>query len=172
MYKILEKRRLAPNVTEYVIHAPRVTLNAQPGQFVLVRADAEGERVPFTICDSDKSGRLTVLVQEVGCATKKMALIPVGGELSDVVGPLGEPTRLESDNVCLVAGGIGTAVIYPQAKRLAQLKRPADIIVGARNKELIMYEPELRAVAKNLYITTDDGSYVRRGFVTDVLGEL
>jgi ferredoxin--NADP+ reductase len=169
-YTILEKRRPAENVVEYVIDAPAVCKNAKPGQFVVLRTDENGERVPFTICSAE-GNRLTILVQEVGYTTRKMAQIPVGGSLDCVVGPLGMPTRLIGGRQCLVGGGIGTAVIYPQARRLYGEGRPADVIIGARNKSLILYEKELAAVAKNLYIVTDDGGYVRKGFVTDVLAE-
>lgn len=174
MNKILSKKVLAANVTEYVIQAPKVAAHAAAGQFIILRVDSQGERVPFTICDSDKeSGTITILVQEVGYSTKKLALIQVGEYIADLVGPLGNATDLSAyKNIVLVGGGIGTAVIYPQAKNLKAQGKAADIIVGARNKDLIMYEPQFRASARDLYLTTDDGSYVRKGFVTDVLREL
>lgn len=174
MNKIIKKRRLAPNVTEYIVDAPRVAKNALPGQFVILRVDADGERVPFTVCDADKEkGTITILVQEVGYSTLKLADIPEGGYIHDFVGPLGNATDLSKyKNIVLVGGGIGTAVIYPQAKALKAAGKAADVIIGARNKELIMYEDEFKAAARNLYLTTDDGSYIRKGFVTDVLGEL
>ena len=172
MYQIIQKRKLAPNVTEYVIVAPKVTLNASPGQFVMVRLFDGGERVPFTLCDSDtKKGTITLLVQEIGYTTRKMAEIEAGGYISDIAGPLGEPTSLTGKKICLVGGGIGTAVIYPQAKKLHKEHRAADVIIGARTKELLMYEEKFQKTAKRLFITTDDGSYIRRGFVTDVLKE-
>lgn len=173
MNKIIKKRRLASNVCEYVIDAPRVAKKAKPGMFIILRVDDEGERIPFTICDySAEDGTVTILVQEVGYSTAKLAQIPEGGFISDFVGPLGKPTELtEFSRICLVGGGIGTAVIYPQAKFLKSIGKPADVIVGARNKSLIMYEDEFKASANNLYLTTDDGSYIRKGFVTDVLRE-
>ncbi|MDR0856443.1 MAG: sulfide/dihydroorotate dehydrogenase-like FAD/NAD-binding protein [Clostridiales bacterium] len=172
MYQILSKRRLAENVTEYVIHAPMVPPHAAPGQFVIVRIGENGERVPFTIVDTDRDkGTVTLLVQEVGYTTKKMALIPAGGALQDVVGPLGSATRLEGKKICLVAGGIGAAVVYPQAKALFAQGRAADVIVGARNTGLLMYADELSKVCRGLFIITDDGSSGRKGFVTDVLTE-
>ncbi len=173
MNEIVAKRALAPNVAEYVIRAPRVAAKAQPGMFIILRVDEEGERIPFTICDYDKQeGTVTVLVQEVGYSTMKLNTLKAGDFVADFVGPLGKPTDLsEFNRICLVGGGIGTAVIYPQAKKLAQDGKAADVIVGARNKSLIMYEDEFKAAAKNLYLTTDDGSYVRQGFVTDVLKE-
>ena len=173
MNKILAKRTLAANVNEYVIDAPMVAKKARPGMFIILRVDDEGERIPFTICDYDaQAGTVTILVQEVGYSTMKLAQIPEGGYIADFVGPLGKPTDLsEFKRICLVGGGIGTAVIYPQAKYLASIGNSADVIVGARNKSLIMYEDEFKKASKNLYITTDDGSYVRQGFVTDVLKE-
>ncbi len=174
MNKILAKRRLAPNVTEYVVDAPRVAKHANAGQFIILRVDEDGERVPFTICDFDREkGTVTILVQEVGYSTIKLNSLGVGDCICDFVGPLGNPTDLsEYKNIVLVGGGIGTAVIYPQAKNLKAQGKPADVIVGARNKELIMYEKEFRESARELFLTTDDGSYVRKGFVTDVLKEL
>ena len=174
MNKILAKRRLAPNVTEYIVDAPRVAKHANAGQFIILRVDEDGERVPFTICDFDREkGTVTILVQEVGYSTIKLSLLNVGDYICDFAGPLGNPTDLsEYKNIVLVGGGIGTAVIYPQAKNLKKQGKPADVIVGARNKELIMYEKEFRESARELFLTTDDGSYIRKGFVTDVLKEL
>ncbi len=174
MNEILLKRKLAVNVTEYVIKAERVALNAKAGQFIILRVDDESERVPFTICDSDKEkGTVTILVQEVGFSTLKLSNLSAGCFIHDFVGPLGCATDLsEYKNIALVGGGIGTAVIYPQAKALKKEGKAADVIVGARNKELIMYEEEFRKSARELFLTTDDGSYIRKGFVTDVLSEL
>lgn len=171
MNKLLRKRTLAPLVNEYVIDAPLVSRHAEPGQFIILRVDEEGERIPFTICDMDKqAGTITILVQEVGYSTAKLATVPEGGYIHDFVGPLGKATSLsEYKSIALVGGGIGSAVIFPQAKKLKAEGRPADVIVGARNKALIMYEDEFRANAKSLTITTDDGSYGERGFVTDAL---
>ncbi len=173
MNKILKKRRLAPNVVEYVIDAPAVSKNARAGQFIILRVDADGERVPFTICDYDsKKGTVTILVQEVGYSTLKLSTLNEGDYINDFAGPLGEATDLNKyKNIALVGGGIGTAVIYPQAKYLKSIGNSADVIIGARNSDLIMYEPEFTKCAKNLYLTTDDGSRERKGFVTDVLRE-
>lgn len=173
MNKIIKKRKLAPSVCEYVIDAPRVAKKAKPGMFIILRVDEEGERIPFTICDYDaNAGTVTILVQEVGYSTALLAQIPEGGYIADFVGPLGKPTDLsEFNRICLVGGGIGSAVIYPQAKYLKSIGKPADVIIGARNQSLIMYEEEFKASANNLLLTTDDGSYVRKGFVTDVLKE-
>lgn len=173
MNRIISKRKLADNVHEYVIEAKNVALNAHPGQFIILRVNECGERVPFTICDYDKeNGTVTILVQEVGYTTKLLNGVDVGGYIQDFVGPLGKATDLsEFKNIVLVGGGIGTAVVYPQAKYLSSIGKAADVIVGARNKELIMYEPEFKKYARNLLLTTDDGSYIRKGFVTEVLKE-
>lgn len=171
MNRILRKRELAPRVKEYVVDAPLVAKHCLAGQFIILRVDEEGERIPFTICDYDReNGTVTILVQEVGYSTMKLALVPEGGEIADFVGPLGKPTDLsEYPRIALVGGGIGSAVIYPQAKQLRAAGKPADVIVGARTKELIMYEDEFRAAANELFLATDDGSYGVKGFVTDVL---
>lgn len=174
MNKILKKRALAPKVNEYVIESPRIASHARPGQFVILRVDSEGERIPFTICDYDKvAGTVTILVQEVGYSTAKLAALDEGDFIADFVGPLGRPTDLTAySDITLVGGGIGSAVIYPQAKFLASAGKAANVIVGARNKQLIMYEDEFRAAAKQLYIATDDGSYGVKGFVTDILKDI
>lgn len=174
MNKIRKKTRLAENVTEYVVEAPDVARHAHPGQFVILRVDENGERVPFTICDYDaEKGTVNILVQEVGYSTMLLATVPEGGYIADFVGPLGNPTDLsEYKNILLIGGGIGAAVIYPQAKALRQKGQPSDVIVGARNVSLLMYENEFRQAAKNLYLITDDGSSGVKGFVTDELKRL
>lgn len=174
MNKILKKRALAPKVNEYVIESPRIASHARPGQFIILRVDSEGERIPFTICDYDKvAGTVTILVQEVGYSTAKLAALDEGDFIADFVGPLGRPTDLTAySDITLVGGGIGSAVIYPQAKFLVSAGKAANVIVGARNKQLIMYEDEFRAAAKQLYIATDDGSYGVKGFVTDILKDI
>ena len=174
MYKIVSKRQLAENVNEYVILAPHVARHAAPGQFIILRVDDEGERIPLTICDYDSAeGTVRVLVQTVGATTYQLSLLNAGDSIQDFVGPLGNPTDLdEFDNVVLVGGGIGSAVIYPQAKRLSALNKNVDVIVGARNKDLIMYEDEFRACTDAVHIVTDDGSYGKQGFVTTALEEL
>ncbi len=171
MNKLLRVRQLAPNVREYVFDAPLILRNAQPGQFVMVIIDEDSERVPFTICDMDKEkGELTLLVQTVGYSTHKMEQLNAGDSVFAIAGPLGHPTDLsEYKNVCLVGGGIGTAVIFPQAKTRMMLEKPCDVIIGARTKELIMYEEEFKINSKNTYIMTDDGSYGEKGFVTTKL---
>ena len=174
MYPIQAIRHLAENVVEVVVSAPRVAAHAKPGQFIILRVDEEGERIPFTICDLDKqAGNVTVLVQTVGYSTRLLAQKKAGESIADCVGPLGRPTDLSAyRNILLVGGGIGSAVIYPQAKALHAEGRPADVIVGARNKSLIMYEDNFRSYSKRLFLTTDDGSYGEKGFVTDVVRRL
>ncbi len=173
-YQILSKKRLAPNVNEYVVYAPLVAKHCLAGQFVILRVDEDGERVPFTICDYSRTdGTVSIMVQEVGYTTAKLALMQEGDALCDFVGPLGNPTDLsEFKNICLVGGGIGSAVIYPQSKQLLANGKPADVILGARNKDLLMYVDEFRANARNLYLVTDDGSCGEKGFVTDMLKKL
>ncbi len=174
MNKIIKKTRLAENVTEYVVSAPDVARHAHPGQFIILRVDEDGERVPFTICDYDAiAGTVTILVQEVGYSTIKLSQIPEGGFIADFVGPLGNPTDLsEFKNILLIGGGIGAAVIYPQAKALRAKGMPSDVIVGARTASLLMYEKEFKAAAENLYLITDDGTSGVKGFVTDELKRL
>ncbi len=174
MNKILSMRQLADNVHEYVIDAPDVAKHAKPGQFVILRVDEDGERIPFTICDMDKEkGTITLLIQSIGYSTMKMAQLKEGDYLHDFAGPLGNATALDSFNkVLLVGGGIGAAVIYPQAKHLMSIGKPADSIVGARTKSLIMYEEEFKQNSSAFYLVTDDGSYGKKGFVTDMIREL
>lgn len=174
MNKILKKRQLSENVNEYVVDAPEVAKHARPGQFVILRVDSEGERVPFTIADADDvNGTITILVQTIGMTTYKLSLLNEGEFIHDFVGPLGNPTDLgEYENIVLVGGGIGSAVIYPQAKFRHINGLKCDVIVGARNKSLLVYEDEFRTNSDNLYIVTDDGSYGEKGFVTNKLEAL
>lgn len=174
MNKLLKIRDLAENVKEYVIESPEVAKHAHPGQFIILRVDEDGERVPFTICDYDSAkGTVTILVQTVGVSTYKLSLLKEGDYIADFVGPLGNATDLsEYKKVCLVGGGIGTAVIFPQAKLRHSMGQLLDAVVGARTKSLIMYEDEFKANSDNTYIVTDDGSYGDKGFVTTKLEEL
>lgn len=173
-FEIVSKRQLAPNVHEYVVYAPMVAQHCLAGQFIILRTDENGERVPFTICDySRKDGTVCILVQEVGYTTLKLSRMNQGDCLEDFVGPLGNPTDLSAySRICLVGGGIGTAVIYPQAKQLFSEKKQVDVIVGARNKDLLMYVDNFKANCNDLYLVTDDGSSGKQGFVTDMLDEL
>ena len=174
MNKILAKRTLAEKIVEYTVDAPEVARHASPGQFVILRVDDEGERVPFTICDYNaKKGTVTIAVQEVGYSTHTLNKVPEGGYIHDFVGPLGNPTDLSAyHNIVLVGGGIGTAVIYPQAKALYAAGKPATVIVGARTKDLLLYQAELEKVAKRLITVTDDGSNGNKGFVTTALTQV
>ena len=174
MYLIEAKRTLAENVNEYVIAAPEAARNAKPGQFIILRVDSEGERVPFTICDINRTlGTVTILVQTVGATTAKLAELEAGDYIADFVGPLGNPTDLTGyGKAMLVGGGIGGAVIYPQAKYLASIGKPATVVLGARNESLLMYEREMGNFASDLHIMTDDGSKGGKGFVTDKVREL
>lgn len=174
MYKIVRKKQLAENVNEYVVEAPLAALKAQPGQFVILRVDSEGERVPFTIADYDPDkGTVTILVQTVGATTELLSRLNEGDSVADFVGPLGNPTDLTKyDKVLLVGGGIGGAVIHPQAKLLKKIGKPADVVLGARTKSLLLYMDEMQVFAAELYPMTDDGSYGEKGFVTDAVAKL
>lgn len=145
-----------------------------PGQFIILRLDEKGERVPFTISETDEEN-VTIIVQIVGGTTMRMDKLKAGDGFLDFVGPLGKPTDLDDlkgKNVCVVGGGLGTAIAYPQAKYLHELGANVDVIMGFKNKDIIILEDELKACSDNLYITTDDGSYGRKGFVTQVLDDL
>ncbi len=172
-YQILSKKNLCPKVNEYVIFAPLVARHAMAGQFVILRTDSDGERVPFTICDySRENGTVSIMVQEVGATTKRLASMKVGECLHDFVGPLGNPTDLsEYENILLVGGGIGSAVIYPQAKQLKIQDKNFEIVLGARNEGLFFYLDEFESLAPT-HIVTDDGSKGRKGLVTDEISSL
>ena len=174
MYKILKKKVLAENIIEYVFQAPAVAKHCLAGQFIILRVDDEGERVPFTICDySREEGTVTVLVQTVGYTTMRLAALSEGDYICDFAGPLGRPTDLSAfSRIILIGGGIGTAVVLPQAKQLYLEGRRADAIVGARNASLLMYREEMKEYCANTYFMTDDGSNGNKGFVTDKLREL
>ncbi|MBR6095069.1 MAG: sulfide/dihydroorotate dehydrogenase-like FAD/NAD-binding protein [Lachnospiraceae bacterium] len=181
MYKILESKELASNIHEWVVEAPRVANNCLPGQFVIVRSHADGERIPLTICDYDREkGTVTIVVQVIGEATYRMLGLKKGDYFHDFVGPLGRPSEfteedlesLKNKKILFVAGGLGTAPVYPQVKWLHEHGIDADAIVGAKTKDLVIMEKEMSKVCGNLYITTDDGSYGRSGMVTKVLEDL
>lgn len=181
MYKIVKKEILAPNIFSMDILAPRVAKSAKPGQFVIVIADETGERVPLTICDYDEEeGTVQIVVQAMGSTTKKMAVYEEGEYFQDFVGPLGVPSEyisedieeLKKKKILFVAGGVGTAPVYPQVKWLHNHGVKADVIMGAKNKDLVILEDKLRSVAGNLYVATDDGSYGFKGMVTNYIEEL
>lgn len=173
-YCVISKRNLAERVNEYVIYAPDVARHCLAGQFVILRVDEDGERVPFTICDySREKGTVSLLVQEVGYTTMKLAAVKEGECLCDFVGPLGNPTDLSAfKRILLVGGGIGSAVIYPQAKQLFAEGKHADVVIGARNVSLVLFEDDFKRLCDNFYLITDDGSSGRKGFVTDVVRDL
>ena len=181
MYKILKAEKLADKIFLMDVEAPRVARACQPGEFVIVKIDEKGERIPLTICDFDREkGVVTIVFQIVGASTQRMSGLKAGDSFRDVVGPLGQASEfvkedLEKVKNCkylFVAGGVGTAPVYPQVKWLKEHGVDVDVIVGAKNKELLILEDMMRDVAGNLYITTDDGSYVRKGMVTDVIKDL
>lgn len=181
MYPILKAEKLADKIHLMVVKAPRVAKNCKPGEFVIVKIDEVGERIPLTICDYDKEeGTITIVFQIVGASTERMASLKAGDAFHDFVGPLGNPSEfvkedlevLKNKKMLFVAGGVGTAPVYPQVKWLHEHGIDADVIVGAKTKDLLILEKEMEAVAGNLYVTTDDGSYVRKGMVTEVIKDL
>ena len=181
MYEIIEARELVNNIFMMRVVAPRVAKSCEPGQFVIVRTDADSERIPLTICDYDRNeGTVTIVFQAVGAGTLMMSKLKKGDSFSDFVGPLGCASELVTDDIedvkkkkiLFVAGGVGTAPVYPQVKFLKENGIDADVIVGFKNKDFLILEDEMKAVAGNLYVTTDDGSYGRSGMVTKVIEDL
>ena len=180
MYPILKAEQLADKIHLMVVKAPRVAKNCLPGEFVIVKMDEKGERIPLTICDYNREeGTITIVFQIVGASTERMAELKAGDAFHDFVGPLGNPSELchedieelKKKKILFVAGGVGTAPVYPQVKWLHEHGVQADVIVGAKTKDLLILEKEMDAVG-NLYVTTDDGSYVRKGMVTEVVKDL
>ncbi len=174
MYKIISKANIAPSIYKMVIEAPRIAKKALPGQFIILRVTGDGERIPLTISDSDKeAGTVTIIYQEVGMTTKLLTTKNKGESLSDFVGPLGKPSELEGlKKVLCIGGGVGTAVVYPDVKYLYEQGATVDVIVGARSADYVILEDEIKSRCRNLYVTTDDGTKGRKGFVTDQLKEL
>lgn len=172
-YKILTKKILNPQIFLMEIEAPLVAGKAEPGQFIILRTNEYGERVPFTIADFDREkGSVTIIVQVVGKTTQDMLKMEEGDFISDFAGPLGMPTELEGiKKVAVIGGGLGTAIAYPQAKKLHSLGADVTVITGFRNKDLVILEDDLKKVSDKLIITTDDGSNGLQGFVTDRLKE-
>ncbi len=180
MYKIREAKQLTDNIFLMNVEAPRVARHCHPGQFIIVKIDEEGERIPLTICDYDsEEGTVTIVFQIVGASTLQMSKLKTGDAFADFVGPLGKPSELieedieslKNKKILFVAGGVGTAPVYPQVKWLHERGITADAIVGAKTKDLVILEKEMEGVS-NLYITTDDGSYKRKGMVTEVIKDL
>ena len=180
MYPIVRREKLADKIYLMDVEAPRVAKHCLPGQFVIVKMDEVGERIPLTICDYDaEKGTVTIVFQPAGASTTRMAQLKAGDYFEDFVGPLGQPSELchedleelKKKKIVFVAGGVGTAPVYPQVKWLHEHGITADAIVGAKTKDLLILEDKMKEVC-NLYVTTDDGSYVRKGMGTDVLRDL
>ena len=180
MFKILEAEQLSANVYKQVILAPRVAKSCEPGQFIILRVDENGERIPLTICDYDReAGTVTIVFQPIGVSTNKLLKLKAGDSIADFVGPLGRPSELVTDDfeevkkkrVVFIAGGVGTAPVYPQAKWLHDHGIECDIIIGARSKDILIMEDEMSKVG-NLYLCTDDGSYGFKGVGTAMLEKL
>ncbi|MBA7471098.1 Dihydroorotate dehydrogenase B (NAD(+)), electron transfer subunit [subsurface metagenome] len=174
MYKILLRQDLVPNIHLFKVWAPAVAKKAQPGQFVVIRIDERGERIPLTIAGWDaEEGSVTIVFMEVGTTTHRLALLEAGDSITDFIGPLGLPTHIEKfGTVVCVAGGFAVATIVPIARAMREKGNKVISIMGARNKSLIFWEDELRSVSDQLIVTTDDGSYARQGLVTEPLKEL
>ncbi len=181
MYEIIKKTRLSENIVLMDVKAPRTAKHCYPGQFVIVKTDERGERIPLTICDYDReAGTVTIVFQTVGASTKQMAEYEEGDSFRDFAGPLGCRTELIDESagelrkkkILFIAGGVGTAPVYPQVKWLHEQGVDADVIIGARTKDLVILEEEMKQVAAHVYVTTDDGSYGRKGNVNDCLKEL
>ena len=173
-YEILKKVELCPNQYELTIKAPYITRNAKAGQFIILRVEEEGERVPLTIADFDREkGELTIVYMAVGYTTKKLAKLEVGDEIVDIVGPLGQPTHIKNyGTVVCLAGGYGAAPCYLIAKAFKEAGNKVYMIMGARNKDLIFWNDKMKDACTELYITTDDGSLGTKGFVTGVMEDI
>jgi ferredoxin--NADP+ reductase len=174
MFRIVEAEFLAPDIKRFRIEAPRIARKRQAGQFVIVRVYARGERIPLTIADGDPhDGTITLIVQGVGKTTRLMNLLEAGDALLDVVGPLGRPSEIRNyGTVVVIGGGVGAAIAYPTAKALHEAGNEVISILGGRSRELVLLESEIRAISDEVFVTTDDGSYGRKGLVIDPLKEL
>ena len=181
MYKILKAEELADKIFLMDVEAPRVARHCEPGQFVIVKMDEKGERIPLTICDYDREkGTITIVFQIVGASTLKMAELKAGDSFRDFTGPLGCPSEfvnedleaLKNKKMLFVAGGVGAAPVYPQVKWLHERGIDADVIVGSKTKNMLILEEEMKAVAGHLYVCTDDGSYGHAGMVTSMVEKL
>ena len=181
MYKILKAEKLAEKIFLMDVEAPRVAKHCEPGQFIIVKMDEKGERIPLTVCDYDREkGTVTIGFQTVGASTTEMAKYEVGESFMDFVGPLGCPSELiempleelKKEKILFVCGGVGTAPVYPQVKWMKEHGVDVDVIIGARTKDIMILEDAMREVAANLYIATDDGSYGFKGNGCDQINEL
>ena len=174
MYQIVKKEALNPTVTRMVVHAPLIAKKAQPGQFIILRVDENGERIPLTVADYDReAGTVTIIFQIVGGTTMALNALNEGDCIRDFVGPLGKASELEGlKKVAVVGGGVGCAIAYPVAKKLRELGAEVHSVVGFRNKDLVILEDDFRAVSDKLCMMTDDGSYGEKGLVTGALENL
>ena len=174
MYRIVKKEALKPTVILYEIEAPMVAKKAEPGQFIILRVDENGERIPITIHDYDREkGTVTIIVQTVGATTEKLSHKQQGECLHDFVGPLGKPTETEGKKkVCVVGGGVGCAIAYPVLKKFHDCGAEVHAVVGFKSKDVVILEDKFKAVSSVLKVCTDDGSYGRKGLVTEALKEL
>ncbi len=181
MYKVVKAEKLADNIFLMDIEAPRVAKHCEPGQFIIIKIDEKGERIPLTICDYDREkGTVTIVTQVVGATSQRVTELQEGDYVQDFVGPLGcasefveeDLESLKQKKILFVAGGVGAAPVYPQVKWLHEKGIDADVIIGSKTKDMLILEKELEAVAGNLYVTTDDGSYGRSGMVTKVIEDL
>ncbi len=181
MYKVVKAEKLADKIFLMDIEAPRVAKHCEPGQFIIVKLDEKGERIPLTICDYDREkGTVTIVTQVVGATSQRVTELQEGDYVQDFVGPLGcasefveeDLESLKKKKILFVAGGVGAAPVYPQVKWLHEKGIDADVIIGSKTKDMLILEKELEAVSGNLYVTTDDGSYGRSGMVTKVIEDL
>jgi ferredoxin--NADP+ reductase len=174
VYEIVEARPLARGIKLFVIQAPRIAKKQKPGQFVIVRLDDCGERIPLTIADANpEAGTVTIVVQAIGKTTMLLSMLQTGDKILDIVGPLGKPSEIENfGTAVVVSGSVGTAMAYPTARELKRVGNKVISIVGARSKELMVLEDEVRAVSDETLVVTDDGSYGSKGLVTDTLKEV
>jgi ferredoxin--NADP+ reductase len=174
MFRIIRKAVLNSNVKLMEVLAPYIARKVEPGQFIMLRVREDGERIPLTVADFDReAGTVTIIFQEVGKTTRMLGALEEGGSILDFVGPLGTPSEFEGvKKAAVIGGGLGTAIAYPQAKKLHNLGAEVDSIVGFRNKDMVIFENEIAQVSNRLFVTTDDGSNGHKGFVSDVLKTL
>lgn len=174
MYKIVRKEVLSPTIKLFEVEAPLVARKAEAGQFIILRIDEQGERIPLTIADFDREKKtITIIFQEVGKTTLQLGKLEVGDTILDFVGPLGQPSHIEKlGTVVCIGGGVGIAPVFPITRELKNAGNEVLSIIGARNKDLLFWEDEMRAVSTDLQVATDDGSYGQKGFVTDLLNKI
>ena len=173
MNQVVMKKVLSPIIKLIEIDSPLIARKAKPGQFIMIRVNDNGERIPLTISDFNREkGTITLIFQEIGKSTKLLGQLEVGDFVLDLVGPLGNPTEINFKNVAVIGGGLGTALIFTQVKQMHANGAKVDVIIGARTKELVMLENEIKPYCESLTIVTDDGTYGQKGFVTNVLKDL